>query len=63
MRQIPSTGAIPIESRKVIDALKENIEEIRGARGNNIKIALLPGTATTNDIITKINELIKHLQG
>jgi len=63
MRQIPSTGGIPAEIRKVVDALKENIEEVRGMRGNNIKIELLQSTATNADIINKINELLTHLQG
>jgi len=63
MRQIPATGAVPPEIRKVIDAVKENIEEVRAMRSNNIKITQLASTATNADIINKINELLTHLQG
>jgi len=61
MRAIPSSGGIPPESRKVVDALKENIEDLRAMRGD--KIEALPSTATTAQIISKINEIIVRLQG
>lgn len=61
MRAIPSSGGIPIETRKSIDALKENMEDLRAMRGD--KIAILATTATTGQIISKINEIIVRLQG
>ena len=61
MRQIPSTGGIPHPERGVLEAMKENIEEIRGVRSG--KVAALPSTASTSDVIKKINELLTRLQG
>ena len=47
-------------SPEFLNAVKENIEIITGRRGG--KVALLPKTATTAQIIEKINELIDRLQ-
>ena len=62
MRQIPSTGAVSKEVRPHIEALKENIEELRGIRGEKIK-PLDPGTATLSDVASKVNELLTVFQG
>jgi hypothetical protein len=61
MKGIPSIAGVPKESRPVIEALKENVEELRAMRGS--KIDTLQNTATTSDIISKINEIIARLQG
>jgi hypothetical protein len=62
MRQIPATGGIADPSaRKSIDAIKENIEDIRGGRGNKIA-ALDPATATLSDVAKKVNEILAVLQ-
>ena len=42
-------------------AVKENIEIITGARPQIGKIQKLASTATTGEIITKINEVISRL--
>lgn len=55
--QVPKPG----EPRDRFDqALKENIEVITGQRVDKIK--QLPSTASTDEIIAKINELIARLQ-
>jgi hypothetical protein len=46
---------------KVLQAQKENLEIITGQRGDN-KVAKLDSTATTAQIIAKINEIIAVLQ-
>lgn len=61
MKQIPSTAGIDPVVRRPLDAIKENIEELRGIRGS--KIEPLQSTATNSEIIAKINELITRLQG
>jgi hypothetical protein len=61
VKQIPATSGVPPPTRSVVEALKENVEEVRGLRGTKIKA--LPSTATLADVITKINEVITRLQG
>jgi len=61
MKQIPSLGGVEPVVRRPLEALKENIEELRGVRST--KIAPLSESATSSEIITKINELITRLQG
>lgn len=61
MRGIPATGGLPSETRKVVDALKENVEELRSVTSDKIKP--LPSTATNADIINKINEILTRIQG
>lgn len=55
--QIPS-GADP-QIKAVLSALKENFEISAGQRG--VKVELLEPTATTAQIIAKINELIGRI--
>jgi len=54
--------AIPNPDRgdKFAAAVKENLEQIMGQRGG--KIDPLSSTASTTDIINKINEIIGQLQ-
>ncbi len=59
--QIPSTSGIDPATKRVLDPLKENVEQLRGRRGT--KIEALSSTASTAEIIDKINEIIARLQG
>lgn len=43
-----------------LDAVKENLEIITGQRGG--KVEELPATATLDDVISKLNEIIARLQ-
>lgn len=61
MRQIPSTAGIQSPARSVVDALKENVEDLRSMRG--LRITALPASATLADVISKVNEIITRLQG
>lgn len=44
-----------------MDALKENVEDLRSMRG--LRITALPASATLADVISKVNEIITRLQG
>jgi hypothetical protein len=46
---------------QVIAAVKENIEVITGARAGSSQIQALDSTATTAQIIAKVNEIIGRL--
>ncbi len=46
--------------RRVLYALKENVEVVTGRRGG--QVAPLASTATLADVISKLNELINRLQ-
>jgi len=46
---------------QVLAAVKENIEVITGARAGSAQIVTLDSTATTAQIIAKINEIIGRL--
>lgn len=60
-RAIPEVPKTPDRARQGFDsAVKENLEMIAGQRGG--KIELLASTATTAEIIAKINEVIERLQ-
>ena len=56
---IPKEPTDPIRAR-FDSALKENIEIIKGLRGN--KVAVLDTNASLSDVITKVNNLIDLLQ-
>jgi hypothetical protein len=59
----PKKPAIPSPDTSGFDeAVKENLEIITGRRPKVAKIEKLATTATTADIITKINEVINRLQ-
>jgi hypothetical protein len=58
--QIPSTSGIDPLIRRVLDPIKENMETLKGRRGT--KIQALPATASTTEIIDKINSIIAKLQ-
>lgn len=59
-RAIPQTPK-PGERRDGFDqAVKENLEIITGRRGE--KIQPLESTASTSDVIAKVNEIIARLQ-
>jgi len=51
---------IPADIRRVLEPLKENVEQITAVRGDEIEE--LPSTATVVQIIAKINEILARLQ-
>lgn len=53
-------GLPDTRSQEFLNAVKENIEIVTGRRGG--KVAQLSKTATTAQIIEKLNELIARLQ-
>ena len=55
---VPRDGSA--ERKRFDEAVKENLERMSGVRGG--KVALLQGTATTAQIIAKINEIAERLQ-
>ena len=61
VRTIPQAPGSPDGGRRAFDeAVKERLEVISGLRGSKIK--LLDSTATTTDLINKVNELLQLLQ-
>lgn len=56
---IPAVNFSDAAVSQAISALKENVEIITGARGG--EITSLATTATTTDIVSKINEIIVKL--
>jgi hypothetical protein len=57
---IPALTQFPPTDPAVYSSIKENIEIITGRRGT--KIAKLKDTASTADIINKVNEIVDLLQ-
>lgn len=56
---IPSFNLKDGELQRVLLALKENAEILNGTRTN--KISALPSTASSSDVIAKLNEIIDRL--
>lgn len=59
--QIPSTAGVDPTLKRILDPMKENIEQLRGRR--QTKIEPLSASATNSEIIAKINEVIERMQG
>lgn len=59
---IPSTARLPTEVRIVVEPMKEQLETMSAKRPKVDKIAKLGASATTAQIITKINEILDRLQ-
>ena len=59
--QIPSTQGIDPMVKRLLDPIKENIEVIKGRRGD--KIQPMQPAATLADVINKLNEIVARLQG
>lgn len=60
-RAIPSIPLVDdIPTRMYMIAVKENIEVLNGVRGG--RIDKLPASATMDEVIAKINEIIGRLQ-
>ena len=58
----PGIPAVPTkdpDTYNVLSTLKETVEILTGVRGG--KLSTLPSTATTAQIISKINEIINKL--
>ena len=58
---IPAISVTDQNLASVLNALKENVEIITGARPKVGTIKQLASTASTSDIISKINEIIIKL--
>lgn len=58
---IPSVSLQDQSLNSVVNALKENIEIITGSRIGVGEIRSLGATATTSEIVSKINEIIGRL--
>lgn len=58
---IPSVALQDQALNTVVNALKENIEIINGSRLGIGEISTLATTATSADIISKVNEIIRRL--
>jgi len=64
MAKKPGIPAVNLQDRtlnQVISAMKENIEVITGARLGVGETSTLPATATLDDVIVKINQIIVKL--
>lgn len=59
-RAIPDAPVLGSNRKGFDTALKENLEVLMGQRGDKLKP--LSDTAVLADVITKINEIIAHLQ-
>ena len=58
---IPTYTSVDKTLTQAMNAVKENIELINGSRPGSDPIVTLSSTATTAQIITKINEIIARL--
>ena len=58
---IPAITTADMAVADVLSALKENVEIITGARPGVSQVRQLSASATTTEIVTKINELIARL--
>lgn len=58
-KPIISTMGMPMELAWFLKPVKENIEMVTGARGGELKG--LPDSASTEDIIKKVNEIIARI--
>lgn len=56
----PAPKAQDAVTRGMLEALKENVESINGARGG--KLSTLALNATLEDAVAKINEIIARIQ-
>ncbi len=57
---IPALQGVDVRMAQYLGPMKENLEQIQGLRGG--RISSLPTTATTAEIIDKINEVLTRLQ-
>ena len=55
--------AIPAGSTPFEQAVKQHIDWITGQQKNATPIATLASTATTADLIAKVNQIINRMQG
>lgn len=61
-RQHPGIPAVPSSAGSIgpiLQALKQSVERLNGSRGN--RIAPLNSTATLDDVISKVNEIIDRI--
>jgi hypothetical protein len=58
---IPTTSHLSPDIAKIVNALKENVELMTGARHGAVPLVALPVTATTAQIIATINTIIQRL--
>lgn len=60
MKAIPRIPQDP-DTRQFNEAVKESLEVLNGVRGGKIK--LLSETASSADVIAKVNEILGRMQG
>lgn len=58
---IPDTSGVDYRVKSILDPLKENVETITGKRGGTI--TQIGPTPTTQELATKINQILTLLQG
>jgi hypothetical protein len=58
---IPTTSSLPVDLARLLEPMKQNIELITGARPGMDPVQPLATTATTAQIIAKINEILSRL--
>lgn len=58
--QIPAVQGIDQQVARVLSPLKQVVEQLTGRTGVGVPDPLGP-TAGNNDLVNKINEIIKHL--
>lgn len=56
---IPSPTSLPQEYARVLNPMKQVLDHLTGTRSG--EIIALPSTATTADIIAKVNEIVARL--
>lgn len=60
---IPSTNTGDDQVDRFAEAVKLNMESMMGQNKNSTKLAVLPSTATTADIIAQVNAILTRIQG
>lgn len=60
---IPTLNTGNGDTDRFAEAVKTNLDSMTGQQKNAVKLLPLASTATTEEIITRLNELLRRLQG
>ena len=60
---IPSLNTGSADVDRFADAVKTNLDSITGQQKNAVKLLPLAATATTAEMITRLNALLDRIQG